>query len=423
MSTLPFNRVRIIATIGALGLLVTAPGLTSAESLSSSFKEAAGAVAQSVVHIMVDQRGQGTGFVVRDDGFIVTNNHVVADADEVTVRLAGGREYNAVVIGTDPETDLAVIRIEAPDLSPARLGDSSALEVGEWVIAVGSPFGLEQTVTAGIVSATGRRGMGLATFENFIQTDAAINPGNSGGPLVNLDGEVVGMNTAITTRTGGSAGIGFAIPSNMIRRVTDSIIDSGHVSRGWLGIRIQPLTDNLALSFGAPDAHGALIAEVIPDGPSDEAGLEAGDIVTDIGGRHLQQPGDLLHAVAGSRPGARVDVEVLRDGRPRAFEVTLGTRPAPSEEGAAGAGNPALDLGLMVEPNGDEGVIVSAVERGGAAETAGLRRGDVILMVGSTTVSTPAEFRRALVGRDSTAGVRLLVQRGQGRLFLVIKST
>jgi len=423
MSTVPFNRVRIIATIGALGLLVTAPGLTSAESLSSSFKEAAAAVAQSVVHIMVDQRGQGTGFVVRDDGFIVTNNHVVADADEVTVRLAGGREYNAVVIGTDPETDLAVIRIEAPDLSPARLGDSSALEVGEWVIAVGSPFGLEQTVTAGIVSATGRRGMGLATFENFIQTDAAINPGNSGGPLVNLDGEVVGMNTAITTRTGGSAGIGFAIPSNMIRTVTDSIIDSGHVSRGWLGIQIQPLTDDLALSFGAPDAHGALIAEVIPDGPSDEAGLEAGDIVTDIGGRHLQQPGDLLHAVAGSRPGARVDVEVLRDGRPRAFEVTLGTRPAPSEEGAAGAGNPALDLGLMVEPNGDQGVIVSAVERGGAAETAGVRRGDVILMVGPTTVSTPAEFRRALVGRDIAAGVRLLVQRGQGRLFLVIKST
>ncbi len=380
MSTTTLVRGNAFSAALACAILA-APVLAGTESLSSSFKDAARNVAPSVVHIMAtgraefagrngggrgqaapfgndlfhrffDQRqprqqGQGTGFVVRADGYIVTNNHVVAGAETVTVRFDDGREYKASIVGTDPDTDLAVIKVDATDLDPVEFGRSQQLEVGEWVIAVGSPFGLEQTVTAGIVSATGRSGMGLATYENFIQTDAAINPGNSGGPLVNLRGEVVGVNTAITSRGGGSLGIGFAIPSRMVHTVMDSIIDSGRVSRGWLGIQIQPLTDELARSFGAPDTNGVIVADVTADGPSREAGLEPGDIVTDVDGRHIEEPADLLNAIAESAPGSTIEVEVLRDGSRRDFEVTLGTRPSPADTVAAHT--LSADLGLTVE--------------------------------------------------------------------------
>ena len=476
MSTTTLKRDHTLSGILAFAILA-APALASAESLSSSFKEAARNVAPSVVHIMATgradvagldsgrapgmpfgddlfkrffdqlqprrqpwpprpsasngprQSGQGTGFVVRADGYIVTNNHVVARAEKLTVRFNDGREYEASIVGTDPDTDLAVIKVDATNLDPVEFGKSQELEVGEWVIAVGSPFGLEQTVTAGIVSATGRSGMGLATFENFIQTDAAINPGNSGGPLVNLRGEVVGVNTAITTRSGGSIGIGFAIPSRMVRTVLDGIISNGRVSRGWLGVQIQPLTDELARSFGAPATLGVLIGDVNANGPSHQAGIEAGDIVTVADGRRVDEPGDLLNVIAASTPGSTIEIKVFRNGTQRSFEVTLGTRPAPANAIAAAA--PAADLGLTVERltpqiagelgvEPGRGVVVSTVQRGGVAGASGVRRGDVIIKVGPTEVSDPDAFRAALAREDVTAGVRLLLQRGAAKHFVIL---
>ncbi|MHC4081327.1 MAG: DegQ family serine endoprotease [Planctomycetota bacterium] len=459
----------------------------SAESLSEAFKQAARTVAPSVVHITVvdrdrvamtphglphgfprgngpgedffrrffeqmqprlepqaqqapgrpggpEARGQGTGFIVGADGYIVTNHHVVDGADVLTVRLHDGREYEATVVGTDAESDLAVVRIETSGLDAVAFGESDGLEVGEWVIAVGSPFGLEQTVTAGIVSATGRSGMGLATFENFIQTDAAINPGNSGGPLVNLLGEVIGVNTAITTRSGGYQGIGFAIPSNMVRDVMDEIIADGRVSRGWLGVNIQPLTDDLAESFGLDDNDGVLIADVHADGPSAEAGLEAGDIVTRIGGRPVTTTSELMNAVAAADPGQVLEVELIRDGERRTVQVTLGARPAPPQL-ASGARGPDLSgaLGLAVEPltpeaakrfglSADRGVLVANVVPGSAAAAAGLRPGDVIVKVGARPVNDPGEFWATVSREKLDNGVRLLVQSGPAKRFVILKA-
>ena len=269
-------------------------------------------------------RGQGSGLIVRPDGYIITNNHVVAEADEIQVKLANGREYEAEVVGTDEETDLAVIRIDATDLVPAVFGDSDAIQVGQWVLAVGNPFGYDHTVTAGIVSAKGRSGLGVAIYENFIQTDAAINPGNSGGPLVNLRGEVIGINTAITTRTGGSMGIGFAIPSNMARSVMDSILDSGQVVRGWLGVQMAELTHDGADSAGFKGTTGVVIDQVMPDSPAEKAGLEKDDIITEFDGKSIGNMNELRNAVAQTAPETTVELTLFRQGKQRTVRVTLG---------------------------------------------------------------------------------------------------
>ncbi len=478
MRTHPIRRIGVIATItllmAALGMAgVFADSATSftassstassgaATDLSAAFKRAAAQISPSVVHITVTQKAdvvavsphgrapstpfgeeffrrffgdmqpphaqpnaqqsQGTGFVVSDDGYIVTNNHVVRGADAITVLLADDREYAATIVGTDPETDLAVIRIEADGLDPVRFGASRELEVGEWVIAVGSPFGLEQTVTAGIVSATGRTGMGLATFENFIQTDAAINPGNSGGPLVSLNGEVVGVNTAISSRSGGFNGIGFAIPSQTVRGVMESLIDDGRVSRGWLGVQVQKLTPDLAASFGLEDTGGSLVATVVADGPAADAGLEAGDLIVALDGVPIEDTAALLNAIALTEPGARLQVELIRDGERRTFEVTLGERPT-SAAGLAGGEDAMQSLGLEVQTT-DQGVVVRWVAPGGPAHAAGLRPGDLILKVGAADVDNEDGFRSALRGEAVDDGIRLLVQRGAGRLFLILKPT
>jgi serine protease Do len=459
--------------------------VASAEQLSSAFKSAARRVAPSVVHIVAvnrdhvaalprefpgggnglpdlfgdealrrffdqmrphvrpqaqqgpggpERRGQGTGFVARADGYIVTNNHVVAEAEELLVTLQDGREYDAAVVGTDAESDLAVLKIEARDLEPVAFGESDGIETGEWVIAVGSPFGLEQTVTAGIVSATGRTGMGLATFENFIQTDAAINPGNSGGPLVNLRGEVVGMNTAISTRNGGNLGIGFAIPSRMVRSVSDSIIEHGRVSRGWLGVQIQPLTEDLARTFGLDGGAGVLIADVVAGGPSAEAGLKAGDVVTAVDGADVGSPSELLGLVAQAAPGERLELTIVRDGDERSVRVALGERPghAPQAGGQSSPYAPPVDLGLAVEPLSSDlaerlggigsGVVVRGIEPGGPAAACGLRRGDAILKVGATAVTDPRAFWSAVSEQDLSAGARLHVWRGGLKHFLILKT-
>jgi serine protease Do len=380
-----------------------------------------------------ERRGQGTGFVI-EDGYIVTNNHVVASADEVIVRFHDDREYAATVLGTDPDTDLAVIQIEAGDLPPIVLGDSKALEVGEWVIAVGSPFGLEQTVTAGIVSATGRSEVGLATYENFIQTDAAINPGNSGGPLVNLRGEIVGVNTAITSRSGGNNGIGFAIPSDMVRRVVNDIIDDGHVTRGYLGVRIQPLTEELAVTFGLEeDADGVLISDLVTDGPATKAGLEPGDIIVGIEDKSMNTMSEVLNVVGSASVGDILEVHVLRDGHQRMFQVTLDERPTAGRLAAKPSAPRMSDkIGLMVEAltpemieqldlDTSQGVVVSGVARERAAAAAGLESGVIILRVGSTTVTDPQQFWSTLTDADMSKGVRLLVQRGSAKKFVVLK--
>ncbi|MHC5114309.1 MAG: Do family serine endopeptidase [Planctomycetota bacterium] len=377
------------------------------------------------------QQGQGTGFVLRDDGHIVTNHHVVKDAEVVTVRLPGGREYAATIVGTDAETDLAVLHVEADDLVPVTLGDSDHVEAGQWVIAVGSPFGLEQTVTAGIVSATGRSDMGLATFEDFIQTDAAINPGNSGGPLVNLRGEVIGVNTAITSRSGGHNGIGFAIPSEIVRQVTGAIIDDGGVSRGWLGVQIQPLTEDLAPTFDLDGTDGALVTEVMPNSPAERAGLEPGDLIVAVDDEDIRKTSDLLNAVGASVPGAVHELEVMRSGEPLTIDVTLGSRVGQgkisSDAGRANTSAPE-QFGLTVSPlprrgedgQPDAGVLVEAVRPGSPAAEAGLRRGDVIVQVGRRAVTTTESFRKHLSATDDASSIRLLIRRGAQRRYVVM---
>ena len=383
--------------------------------------------------------GEGTGVVIREDGHIVTNNHVVQDATNIRVTLNDERQYDGKVIGTDPESDLAVIKIDAHDLTPASFGDSDAIDVGEWVLAIGSPLGLQRTVTAGIISAKGRGTMGLADIGDFVQTDAAINPGNSGGPLVNLYGQVVGINTAISTRTGGYMGVGFAIPSNIVNPVVKSIIDTGKVERGWLGVSIQPLNDDLAQSFGF-SGQGVLIGDVLPSTPAQEAGLEPGDIVTSINGRRVSNPSQLLNSIAEMQPGSEAHLQVYRRGETRQFNVSLGDR-AQQQSSQLGRGQSqqpqsremAERLGMTVGPLTSElarqlgatdqrGLVVMHVEPGSAAANAGLQDGDIISRVGDSDVQSPQDFSQALEGADLGKGVRLQIFSQGSSRFLVLKS-
>jgi len=274
----------------------------------------------------LQQQGMGTGVIVSEDGYVLTNNHVVRGADEVEVILSTNRKLKAQIVGTDKATDVAVLKVAAKGLAAARLGNSENMEVGDWVLAIGSPFGLDQTVTAGIVSAKGRANVGITDYEDFIQTDAAINPGNSGGPLVNLKGEVIGINTAIASRSGGSTGVGFAIPSDMVRRVMESILDNGRVDRGWLGVGIQDLDEDLARSFGLKSTRGALVGGVFPNGPAAKAGLKPGDVLLKVAGREVRDANHLRHMVAGIAPNKKVRLDVFRAKKTIQLEVTIGLR-------------------------------------------------------------------------------------------------
>lgn len=377
------------------------------------------------------QQGAGTGFIVSTDGHIITNHHVIRDADEVTIKLSSGETHPAEVVGADPKTDLAVLKIEASDLVPAKLGGSADLRVGHWVVAAGNPFGLSSTITAGIVSAIGRSRVGIADYEDFIQTDAAINPGNSGGPLVNLRGEVVGVNTAIFTKSGGYMGIGLAIPIDMARSIMDNLIEHGRVVRGWLGVNIQDLNPGLARSFGFDETKGALVADVVDNTPAEQAGLERGDIITRIRDEQVTDVSSFRLRIAQTDPGTVVPLEVFRDGERRTVDVEIGEMP--EEHVAIGQANSGADLGLTVQTltsglahrlgyeGALQGAVVTQIVPGGLAARAGLRVKDVILEVDGKRIENEQEFERSVSSRDLGAGVRLDVRRGSGRLFLFLQ--
>ncbi len=376
------------------------------------------------------REGAGSGFIISKDGYILTNSHVVGDASRIRVRLHDGREFDAENIGSDPRSEVAIIKIEADNLPVIQLGDSNDLEVGEWVIAVGNPFGLSETVTAGIVSALGRSNIGIADFEDFIQTDAAINPGNSGGPLLNINGEVVGINTAIYTRSGGNMGVGFAIPINMARSIKEQLIETGSVSRGYLGVYLQEITPLLAESMELPDSQGILIADVIEDSPAQKAGIEQGDVVRKLDGKPVRDTGAFRNAVSARRPGAMLELEILRDGEILTLSVETGKLPDDADETAA-----AVDvfekLGLRVSEvttehaqrfgySMNEGVILIEVQSDGRAARTGLRPGALITGVNAQRVRSVEEFIEAATNAIEQGRIVLRVRTGRFHQFVAI---
>lgn len=380
-----------------------------------------------------DQSGIGSGVIVRTDGYILTNNHVVEGADELVVQLSDTSEYKAEVVGTDPDTDLAVLKIEAGDLQAAPLGDSDSTQVGDWVLAIGSPFELEQTVTAGIISAKNRmRGIVRGGFEDFLQTDAAINPGNSGGPLVNLRGEVVGINTAILSRSGGYNGIGFAIPMGLARPVMESIIESGDVRRGFLGAVGGEIPDDVAQEYNLNARSGAYVAEVVKGQPADQGGLQGGDIIKSANGRSIRDWFQFRNFIASQRPGETVKLIVLRNGNEVSLQVTLGER-TEAALASMNPGGPAVFMNVVVQPldaqsarqmgfdNIDSGLLVTQVERG-SEEATELEAGDVITAAQGQPISTVEELVAAKEQAEEAGRVlRLTVQRGQNQQLIVIE--
>jgi serine protease Do len=375
------------------------------------------------------QRSLGSGFIIDSDGSILTNNHVVENATKIVVKLSDDQEHEAKVIGRDPKTDIAIIKINAKTSLPAaNFGDSDKLEVGEWVVAIGNPFGLDSTVTSGIVSAKGRH-IGQGPYDNFIQTDASINPGNSGGPLINLRGEVIGINTAIFSRSGGNIGIGFAIPINLVKELLPQLRGKGKVTRGFLGVLIQKVTPEIAESLGMDKAQGALVANVSKDGPADKAGVKVGDVIVEFDAKEVKDSGDLPTIVARTAVDKKVRMKVLRDKKEIVLGVAVGE--LKDEEVVASAPEKG-ELGLsvqrltpqMAESLGlekSDGVVVSAVEPGSAGDEAGIRRGDIIMEIDRRTIRNVEEYRKAVAGIKKGRGVLFLVRRGEGTLFLALK--
>ena len=373
----------------------------------------------------------GSGFIISSDGYILTNAHVVSEADEVVVKLLDKREFKAKIIGADRRTDVALVKIEATGLPKVTFGDPAKLKVGEWVAAIGSPFGLENTMTAGIVSAKGRA-LPQENYVPFIQTDVAINPGNSGGPLFNLAGEVVGINSQIYSRTGGSVGLSFSIPIDVALDVSNQLKTTGRISRGWLGVAIQEITKELADSFGMKNTNGALIAGVEKNGPADKGSLEAGDVITKFDGKPIIASNDLPRAVGMTKPGRIVPVEVFRKGNVKVLNMGVGEMPTDPSEAANTPKTPAKPdvnkLGLVLKeltPQqkkkiGKNGLLV--VDAQSLAAQAGIRRGDVILGLNNTEVQSLDQFNKQLAGIASGKSVALLVLRGENTLYVPLKT-
>ncbi len=375
----------------------------------------------------------GSGFIISSDGYVLTNAHVINAADEVIVKLSDKREFKAKIIGSDRRTDVALLKIDATGLPKVSIGDPNQLKVGEWVAAIGSPFGLENTMTAGIVSAKGRA-LPQENFVPFIQTDVAINPGNSGGPLFNLKGEVVGINSQIYSRSGGSMGLSFAIPIDVAMDVSSQLKSGGKIARGWLGVSIQEITKDLADSFGMKNTNGALVAGVEKSGPADKGGLVAGDVILKFDGKAINSSSDLPRAVGGVKPGKSVNVEVLRKGATKTLSVVVAEAPNDKDDVSSpskGATKPEVNrIGLILNEltpqqkkklNGKNGLLVTDSQ--GASALAGVRRGDIVLGINNAEVATVEQFNKTLSGISNGKTVAVLVLRGESTLYVPIKVT
>jgi serine protease Do len=377
------------------------------------------------------QKGQGSGFLISKDGFILTNNHVVGEADKITVRLHDGREFTAKRIGSDPKSEVAVIKIEGENLPFLKLGSSSALEIGEWVIAIGNPFGLSETLTVGVVSAKGRSGMGITEYEDFIQTDAAINPGNSGGPLLNIDGEVIGINTAIFSQTGGSLGIGFAVPIDMAKMIKEQLVKTGKVTRGYLGVFLQEITAELAESMGIKEHEGILVGDVMKDSPADKAGLKHGDIILKLNGHEVKNVTLFRNEVSSASPGSKLGLLIVRDGKEKEVSATTdvmpdestGQGPVLSQSGPGKLGltlkNITKEIAQEYNLSVDKGALVTEVEPDSVAEHAGIEPGHVILGVNRKSVSNIVEFNKAIA--EAKDKVFLRVTDGRFTRYIPLK--
>jgi len=382
------------------------------------------------------QRGAGSGFIISEDGIVLTNNHVVEGADTIIVRLDDKREFKAKVIGADAQSDVALIRIDGKNLPTVPLGDSDKIDVGEWVIAIGSPFELNQTVTVGVVSAKGRNHIGINDYENFIQTDAAINPGNSGGPLLNIHGKVIGINTAIFSRSGGYMGIGFAIPINMAKSIQQQLMRDGKVTRGWLGVAIQDVDEALADSFQLDSAKGVLLTEVSENTPASRAGLKQGDVLLSMGGRELTGAADLRNRVAMTTPGSKVDFTLSRDGKKKKITITIGEQPADfgrkamhktmdDDSGLRRMGLSLQDLSKELADRfgykDDQGVLVSGVSPGSVADMAGIKPGHLIEELNRQRVHNLEELQGVLKKSEDKKQVLLRVRAGEYSQYLVLR--
>lgn len=384
------------------------------------------------------EMSMGSGVIVSNDGYLLTNYHVVEQAEDIKVTLYDRRTFKATIIGADPKTDLAVIKINAKDLPVAPWGDSDKLQVGDFVLAIGNPYGLTRTVTMGIISATGRADVGIADYEDFIQTDAAINPGNSGGPLVNIKGEIIGINTAIFSRTGGYQGIGFAVPSNMARIIKDSLIKEGKVIRGWIGIMVQDLTAELAEKFGLKEPYGVIVTDVTKQSPAYRAGLRRGDIIIEYDGKQITESAILKNLVAQSKIGSTVNLKIFRDGQNYAISVTIAQLPSEQfqetkifKKTTGKFENPFKGISVIdlessmakqigADPE-DRGVVVYKIEPGSPAETAGLRKGDLIMEIERQKILSASDFQRA-IQKISKPDVLVLINRGGKKFYMILGS-
>jgi len=370
------------------------------------------------------QKSLGSGFIISHDGYIFTNNHVVEQADKILVKLSDGKEYEAKVIGKDAKTDIALIKIKTNDSLPvAETGDSEKLRVGEWVLAIGNPFGLEQTVTAGIVSAKGRV-IGAGPYDNFIQTDASINPGNSGGPLFNMEGKVIGINTAIVAQ---GQGIGFAIPISMAKTILPDLKARGKVTRGWLGVSVQDISEDIAKSMKLKERSGALVSDVIKGDPADKAGLKSGDIVTEINGKPIKDTHELLLMIAGFRIGETIKIKIVRDGQEKIIPIAIAERTEKSEMASAQQSGEAFGmavqeitpeiakhLGLSIK----KGIIVVDVQEGSVAEAVGILPQDIILQVNKIKITTLKEYQKEIAKAGGKGSILLLIKRGKATFFV-----
>jgi serine protease Do len=375
------------------------------------------------------ESGLGSGVIVEKNGYILTNSHVVKDADEIKIKLADKREFKGKVIGMDPRSDVAVVKIDANDLPFLKIGDSSRMKVGETVLAIGNPFGLNQTITSGIVSAVGRANVGISDYEDFIQTDAAINPGNSGGALVNIRGELIGINTAIFSTSGGYQGVGFAVPSNMAKSVMDSLIKTGKVVRGWLGVSIQPVTPELAKQFDVKEKSGILVGDVTEDSPAAKAGILRGDVIISYDGKEVADPAVLRNMVAATEPGKQVAIKILRDGKPVAITVTVAELPAAMQKMSKSFDN--LLKGVLVQdltpdikdklniPARASGVVVTNVESGSTAEGV-LAQGDVIMEINKSKISSIKDYEKKVSKIKSGDEILLLIYRNGSTIYMTL---